>query len=78
MIYNNDDEELMGYIKMGYSFSISLLNTDGELYRMYTLYFKDKIILTWNTDIGIQIDMKSVIKKYITENRNKKLNELGI
>jgi hypothetical protein len=68
------DPELDSLLKVGYSFQHTWFNG----YVKYILFYKDVEVLTWKSDMGIVHDMVAIIKKYISDKREQKLNELGI
>jgi len=73
------NSELLNYLKQGYSFHHSWHGQyDNNGYVEYILYYKDKQVLMWRCDMGIANDMVSIIKQYISDKREQKLNELGI
>lgn len=73
------NSELLEYLKMGYSYQHSWYGQYGRNgYVEYTLYYKDEEVLKWRSDMGICNNMVAIIKKYISDKREQKLNELGI
>jgi hypothetical protein len=73
------DSELLEYLKMGYSFHHSWHGQyERNGYVEYILYFHDDEVLKWRSDMGICHDMVAIIKKHISDKRNRKLNQLGI
>lgn len=77
--WETSNPELDKLLKEGFSYQHSWHQTAKRTgYVEYILFFNGVEVLRWESEMGMCNDMVAIIKKYISDKREQKLNELGI